>query len=342
MKNFSYCNSTCYKIVKPVLWSTFRITTRHLKQDLSSETGERWLRNLIHVRELVFLKLIAVQKLTAEQKRKNFHEIVGRCSPEDVESVVLESNKWSLTYICSTFKYLKKISVSVSHMCCWFLPDGFASLIGGLQNLEELKLDKLHEVGLAEYLLLIEKLASSSNFKRLRVNIFALANWSCKGIRAVATTKTKTNCELGKHFNAISQLKDLEKLDVSSYLGCYMKEKKIDLSFLQGFTRLKELHAPSNVEHFPLLNLPNLEKLNLTEIFLDEGNIQNIGSLTSLTSLDVSNRFEPTLTIAAVSMIAGLTSLRELYLDRTRLTDEGMVLLQNLTNLVKLNISNTR
>ena len=327
MKNFSYCSSMCYKKVKPVLWSTFRITTRHLKQDLSSETGERWLRSLVHVRKLVFLKLIAAQKLTDEQKRKNFHTIVSRCSPEDVESFVLEEDSWPLPHLCSTFNYLKKISVG--HQYCWCLQPGDASVIGGLQNLEELKLDKLHlhDGGLTEYLLLIEKLASSSNFKRLRVNMLARADLYCEPV---------------EHFNAISQLKNLEKLDVGSYLGCYMKEKKIDLSFLQGFTRLKELHAPSNVEHFPPLNLPNLEKLNLTEIFLDDENIQNIGLLTSLTSLDVSNRFEPTLTIAAVAMIGGLTSLRELYLDRTRLTDEGMVLLRNLTNLVKLNISNTR
>ena len=310
LKNLSCCNSFFYASVKPVLWSSLHISSRHLHQDLSVESCQYWLQNLIHTREFICRDLSDITD-NIDDEDKSFQTIVDACAQEAVEAVDLVSNYWWLADICTAFNNLKKLSIT--YRSGWSLQSQCAILIGGLQNLTELKM-----VGIKvrdDYLDLFQQL-SCLKLKHLRFHISN--SWAPEDL-----------------LKAFSKLKSLEKLDIGWCSGAGW----VDMSFLQGLTCIKEVHAHSFAQGFPSFLLPNLEKLNLSGLLLrDPNSLQNISNVESLTCLDLSRvRRLP----VDLSMMGRITALRELYLDRSPLNDEGMAHLQNLVNLVKLNISAT-
>jgi len=85
-------------------------------------------------------------------------------------------------------------------------------------------------------------------------------------------------------------------------------------------------------------HLTGLKILYLGNMNVTERGLQSIRPLKTLERLTLSNR----VTGQALAEIAGLSTLKALYLDESRLTDEGLVEIQKLTNLEELSLGQGR
>lgn len=125
----------------------------------------------------------------------------------------------------------------------------------------------------------------------------------------------------------LSKLTNLETLTIQNLPNG-------SLADLEGLTKLKELNISgcrfAASELRVLEKLPSLQKLKISDCGLST--IADLENVTGLTYLDISNN-----TIRNLEPLAGMTNLRELYMQLNAIT--SLEVLTNMYDLEKLNIS---
>ncbi|CAI5458033.1 unnamed protein product [Closterium sp. Yama58-4] len=116
---------------------------------------------------------------------------------------------------------------------------------------------------------------------------------------------------------------------ILGYVSTMTHLKVVELDKSSGFTTegVKQLYK-----------LPKLEKLNLLHIGIPDNALEGIGSASSLTNLDITNT---KVTDAGLLQLVDVVSLKLLILDCKGVTNAGMEHVGKLTNLETLSLEGT-
>jgi Leucine-rich repeat (LRR) protein len=135
--------------------------------------------------------------------------------------------------------------------------------------------------------------------------------------------------------NGIKKLSGLQKLSLLNISNLSEDSLKNLPSSIKVLTIYSSQIIDTQLVH--LRSLPLLRNLSLHGSTLTDAGLENLSTLTSLITLNLSGT-----NITGLTHLSSLTSLKTLILSGTEITDEGLRPVSSLTSLTTLNLSGTQ
>lgn len=250
---------------------------------------------------------------------------------DEVVGIVLRYKELEQDSLEGISKYQDVRQVSILE--CKGVSDDMMKEIAKLKNLEELELlgVSVSDKGLAH-------LADHPKLKTVMLSNTKVDGSGLAHLNSVVNLELRGAAVTVAGAQTIVKLANLETLSIHC-----SKIKMTDFADLKGMTGLRELdceRTPSGKGVGAVVaTIPNLESLKVGGIGLDDSELAEIGKISSLKVLDLS---QAELTDDGLLHISELVDLERLYLGGcTSVSDEGLKQLGGLTKLTYLDLMGT-